>query len=72
MIKGEVEEITLNMYPEEIESLVSQCHKSEIVNIMNKEYIIVSANCNTPNRFEFSGKYKTRATIKVKEIKTGN
>lgn len=70
MIKGEVEELTLMMEPEEVKALVKQYNDKEIINIMGKRYIIRSFDY-TNNTRHYSGEYKTRVTIKIQAIKEG-
>jgi hypothetical protein len=70
MIKGEVEELTLMMEPEEVKALVKQYNDKAIINIMGKRYAIRGADCTSGVR-HYSGEYRTRVTIKIQAIKKG-
>ncbi len=70
MIKGEVEEITLTMRPEEVEALVKQYNEAEVINIMGKRYVMRGADCTSGIR-HYSGEYKTKVTIRLQAIKKG-
>lgn len=70
MIKGEVEEITLNMNIKEAESLMTQSITSKTINLMGQKYMATSLSYCEYGRFQ--GEYRARITIRVEKIKTGN
>lgn len=67
MILGEIEGLTLNLNPEEINILLDQYYKQKIINIMGKRYFISGIDC-AGKSIKHSGEYKTKVKIRVRKI----